>query len=203
MIKNITIIMCEFSTTDERIITATFKLLQKEGINKTTTKKIAAKAEVSEITIFRNFKNKDNLIKITKEYYLEKFLAQLEEIFDFNDGDEIDEYLQSNFIGLLNLSDADFSIIKVAMEEVRDIPEKKQLISRITTTVIDKLDKFFQVQIEKGKIRPIDSRVLAMMCFGITFQSIILWKIYDKSPSVETSQYANDFLDILYNGIIA
>lgn len=195
--------MCEFSTTDERIITATFKLLQKEGISKTTTKKIAAKAEVSEITIFRNFKNKDNLIKITKEYYLEKFLAQLEEIFDFNDGDEIDEYLQSNFIGLLNLSDADFSIIKVAMEEVRDIPEKKQLISRITTTVIDKLDKFFQVQIEKGKIRPIDSRVLAMMCFGITFQSIILWKIYDKSPSVETSQYANDFLDILYNGIIA
>ena len=203
MIKNITIIMCEFSTTDERIITATFKLLQKEGISKTTTKKIAAKAEVSEITIFRNFKNKDNLIKITKEYYLEKFLAQLEEIFDFNDGDEIDEYLQSNFIGLLNLSDADFSIIKVAMEEVRDIPEKKQLISRITTTVIDKLDKFFQAQIEKGKIRPIDSRVLAMMCFGITFQSIILWKIYDKSPSVETSQYANDFLDILYNGIIA
>ena len=203
MIKNITIIMCEFSTTDERIITATFKLLQKEGISKTTTKKIAAKAEVSEITIFRNFKNKDNLIKITKEYYLEKFLAQLEEIFDFNDGDEIDEYLQNNFIGLLNLSDADFSIIKVAMEEVRDIPEKKQLISRITTTVIDKLDKFFQVQIEKGKIRPIDSRVLAMMCFGITFQSIILWKIYDKSPSVETSQYANDFLDILYNGIIA
>lgn len=195
--------MCEFSTTDERIITATFKLLQKEGISKTTTKKIAAKAEVSEITIFRNFKNKDNLIKITKEYYLEKFLAQLEEIFDFNDGDEIDEYLQNNFIGLLNLSDADFSIIKVAMEEVRDIPEKKQLISRITTTVIDKLDKFFQVQIEKGKIRPIDSRVLAMMCFGITFQSIILWKIYDKSPSVETSQYANDFLDILYNGIIA
>ena len=143
--------MCEFSTTDERIITATFKLLQKEGINKTTTKKIAAKAEVSEITIFRNFKNKDNLIKITKEYYLEKFLAQLEEIFDFNDGDEIDEYLQSNFIGLLNLSDADFSIIKVAMEEVRDIPEKKQLISRITTTVIDKLDKFFQAQIEKVK----------------------------------------------------
>ena len=44
---------------------------------------------------------------------------------------------------------------------------------------------------------------MAMMCFGITFQSIILWKIYDKSPSVETSQYANDFLDILYNGIIA
>ena len=101
--------------------------------------------------MFRNFKNKDNLIKITKEYYLEKFLAQIEEIFDFNDEDEIDEYLQSNFIGLLNLSDADFSIIKVAMEEVRDIPEKKQLISRITTTVIDKLDKFFQAQIEKVK----------------------------------------------------
>ena len=89
------------------------------------------------------------------------------------------------------------------MEEVRDTPERKQLISRITTTVIDKLEEFFLSQVEKGKIRPVDCRVLAGMCFSITFQSIILWKIYDMKPSVETDQYGNHFLDILYNGIKA
>ena len=122
-------------------------------------------------------------------------------IFDFSEDDEIEDYLQSNFIGLLNLSESEFSIIKVAMGEVRDIPERKQLISRITNTVLDKLEEFFQSQIEKGNIRDIDSRVLAGMCFSITFQSIILWKVYDKKPSVETEQYAKNFLDILYNGI--
>ena len=111
--------MNEFNSTDEKIIKATFGILQKEGITKATTKKIAAEAGVNEVTIFRKFQNKSNLIEVTKEYYMEIFLKKLEEIFDFNEDDEIERYLQSNFIGLLNLSEDDFSVIKVAMEEVR------------------------------------------------------------------------------------
>ncbi len=193
--------MKEFSGTDEKIIKATFEILQREGFAKATTKKIAAEAGVNEVTIFRNFQNKNNLVEITKEYYLQRYLEKMEEIFDFNENDEIEDYLQSNFIGILNLSENDYSIIKLAMEEVRDVPEKKQLISRITDIIISKLEEFFKSQIEKGKIRQVDARVLAGMCFSITFQSVILYKIYDLSPSVETKQYANNFLDILYNGI--
>ncbi|MBE6499569.1 MAG: hypothetical protein E7Z80_03340 [Methanobrevibacter thaueri] len=129
------------------------------------------------------------------------FKDKLMDIFDFNEEDSIESYLQSNFIGLLNLSDNEFSIIKVAMEEVREVPEKKQLISRITTVIIDRLDEFFKSQIEKGNIRSVDSRVLAAMCFSITFQSIILWRVYDGDPSVEADRYGGSFLDILFNGI--
>ena len=53
--------MSEFSDTDEKIIKATFGILQEEGFAKATTKKIAAEAGVNEITIFRNFKNKQKL----------------------------------------------------------------------------------------------------------------------------------------------
>lgn len=201
MIKNIIDNMREFNSTDEKIIKATFGILQKEGYAKTTTKKIAAEAGVNEVTIFRKFDNKKNLIEITKEYYIKQFLEKLEEIFDFNEDDEIEYYLQSNFRGLLNLSDDDFSIMKVAMEEVRDTPERKQLVSRVTNTVISKLEEYFNSQVENGNIRPVDTRVLAGMCFSITFQSIVLWKVYDKRPNAETNQYANNFLDILYNGI--
>ena len=193
--------MKEFSSTDEKIIKATFGILQREGFTKATTKKIAAEAGVNEVTIFRNFKNKNNLVEVTKEYYLQRYLEKMEEIFDFNEDDEIEDYLQSNFMGILNLSENEYSIIKLAMEEVRNIPEKKQLISRITDTIISKLEEFFKFQMEKGKIRNIDARVLAGICFSITFQSVILWKVYDISPSVETNQYANNFLDILYHGI--
>ena len=195
--------MNEFNSTDEKIIKATFGILQKEGVTKATTKKIAAEAGVNEVTIFRNFQNKNNLIEVTKEYYLEKFLKKLEEIFDFNDDDDIEGYLQSNFVGLLSIPENDFSIVKVAMEEVRDTPERKQLISRISATVIDKLEEFFKFQIEKGEIRSVDARVLAGMCFSITFQSVILWNVYDLEANVETNLYAKNFLDILYNGIKA
>ena len=195
--------MVEFNSTDIKIIEATFGILQEEGFTKATTKKIASEAGVNEVTIFRKFQNKNNLVEITKEYYLERFLESLEEIFDFDEDDEIEGYLQSNFVGLLNLPEDQTSIIKVAMEEVRDVPERKHLISRITGTAIDKLELFFQSQIEKGKIRAVNARVLAGMCFSITFQSVILWNVYDMQPSVETDKYAKNFLDILYNGIKA
>ena len=45
--------------TEEKIIEATFRILQKEGVKKATTKKIAAEAGVNEITIFRKFKRKE------------------------------------------------------------------------------------------------------------------------------------------------
>ena len=193
--------MDEFNDTDIKIINATFSILQKEGFTKATTKKIAAEAGVNEVTIFRKFKNKNNLVEITKEYYLQILFEKLADIFDFNEDDDIETYLQSNFIGLLNLQDNEFSVFKIAMEEVRDIPEKKQLISRITNVIIDKLDEFFIFQIEKGKIRAVDSRVLALICFSVTFQSVVLLKVYDEDPNIDSDHYANNFLDILYNGI--
>ena len=195
--------MKEFNNTDKKIMGATFKILQEEGFAKATTKKIAAEAGVNEVTIFRNFQNKNNLVETTKEYYLQILLKKLEEIFDFNEDDEIEEYLKSNFVGLLACSDKEFSIIKIAMEEVREIPERKQLISRITDTIIFKLNEFFKLLVEKDKIREIDSKVLAVMCFSMTFQSVILWKVYDKNPGIESDHFSNAFLDILYNGIKA
>ena len=46
--------------------------------------------------------------------------------------EELDEYLNNIFIQLLNLSDEEFGIIKIAIIEVNDISEKKNLISKIT-----------------------------------------------------------------------
>ena len=163
----------EFDSTEEKIINATFDILQKEGFEKTTTKRIAREAGVNEVTIFRKFENKKNLINITKEYYFKKFLKKIEAIFDFTGDETIEEYLNKNFEGLFNMTDQDFSIIKVAMEEVRDIPEKKLLISVITYTMLDKLEEFFKLQIEKGTIRDVDARVLGITCFSVTFQSIV------------------------------
>ena len=190
-----------FSGTDEKIINATFEILQEEGLAKATTKKIAARAGVNEVTIFRNFENKKNLIETTKEYYFNRFLKNLEEIFDFNEDDGIEQYLQKIFIGLLNLSEDDVNVVKLSMEEVRDTPEGKQYISRISSTAIDKLEEFFESQKEKGNIRPIDTRVLAAMSYSITFQSIILYRVYDEGTGIDNDRYAKNFLDILYNGI--
>ncbi len=191
----------ELDNTEKKIVDATFEILRKEGVEKATTKKIAIAAGVNEVTIFRKFKNKNNLIEITKQYYMNILLSKLEDIFSFKGDEEIDEYLNSNFMGFLNLPEENLSIIKIAMEEVRDISGKKLIISTITNTIIGKLEEYFKLQKEKGNIRDIDTRVLSVMCFSMTFQSIVLWKVYDNTTEVEAIEFGKNYLDMLLNGI--
>lgn len=193
--------VAELDNTEKKIVDATFRILQKESVEKTTTKKIASEAGVNEVTIFRKFKNKDSLIELTKEYYMDILLKKLEEIFAFEGDEEIGEYLNNNFIGSLNLPEENLSIIKIAMEEVKDIPEKKLIISNITETIIGKLEEFFKLQKEKGNIRDVDTKVLSVMCYSMTFQAIILWKVYDDITEEEAKEYGKSYLDMLLNGI--
>lgn len=193
--------MKEYSGTDEKIIKATFEILQEEGFAKATTKKIATKAGVNEVTIFRNFTNKKNLVEATKEYYKQILINKLEEIFEFEEDDEIEEYLKISFFGILNLREEDLSILRVAMEEVREDPEKKNLISNITDVVLNKLEEFFKIKMEKGIIREVNPKSVAIMCFGMLFQSVILWKVYNHDLDFETNYYADDLIDLMYDGI--
>lgn len=192
----------ELDATEEKIINATFRIFQKEGIDKATTKKIAAEAGVNEVTIFRKFENKKNLVDITKKHFFDLFISRINNIFDYEGIDTIEEYLAKNFIGLNSLSDQDFSIIKVSMEEVSgSVPEKKLLISEITQTILNKLEGFFKLQIEKGNIRDVNARVLGITCFSVTFQSIILNRLYNENNEIDAKKYSDAFMDILYNGI--
>lgn len=201
MKNKLTIMNIEKGSTDEKIVEATLRVLQREGFQKATTKKIAAEAGVNEVTIFRNFENKQNLIETTKNYYLKILTDAISEIFEFDEDEGIEEYLKISFFGILNLSDEDFSILKIAMEEVRGVSEKKHLISEITDVILNKLEEFFKLQIDKGIIREINPKSLSVMCFSVLFQSVILWKIYDKSLGFETNNYADDMLDIIFEGI--
>ena len=192
----------ELDATEEKIVGATFDILRKEGITKATTKKISAQAGVNEVTIFRKFENKNNLIQVTKEYYAQKFIDKLEEIFDFTGDEEVGEYLNNNFMKMLSLEDEEFSIIKVAVEEGGEVSEAKRLLSKITDAILDKFESYFTIQIEKGAIRDVNPRILGTLCYSMTFQSLILYRIYNDDGKYDGGEdYGKTYLDILFNGI--
>ncbi len=191
----------ERENTEEKIINATFNIVQKEGVQKATTKKIAAEAGVNEVTIFRKFENKKNLIEATKNYYMEKLLSKLEETFDFDEEDTIEEYLKRSFHGIIEFSPEDLNIIRVAMQEIKGESDKKLLISHITDTIINKMEEFFKLQLEKGVIKKVNSKAISLMCFSIIFQSTILWQIYGNNVDIDSDIFADDYLDIIFNGI--
>ena len=191
----------EKENTEEKIITATFNIVQREGVQKATTKKIAAEAGVNEVTIFRKFENKKNLIEATKDYYMTKLLSRLEETFDYDEDESIEDYLKHCFHGILDFSQEDISIIRVAMQEITGETDKKLLISHITDTIINKMGEFFKLQLEKSVIKNVNSKAISVMCFSIIFQSTILWQIYGNNADIDSDIFADDYLDIIFNGI--
>lgn len=192
----------EYDKCSLRIIKATYRLLQKENAEKTSINQIAEEAGTNSRTIYRKFENKKDIIDSTKDYYLKIFLDKLNEIFGFNGDEEIDEYLKNTFMKLKNLSDDDFGIIKISLDEVHDITERKSIISKITDYVIENLEEYFKLQKENENLRTnVNIKTLSVVCFGVIFQSLILSRIYDKITNLDIDNYSKHYLDILFNGI--
>lgn len=187
--------------TEQKIVDATIFLLDKEGMNGTTTKKIAKKAEVSEVTVFRKFKSKDNLLKIAKIYYSDYFLEKISDIFTNYEDTDLESLLKNTWWKLVNFLDNNMDIIKIALDELMSSPEEEKMFSKFSDEVLKNLTNIFQEQIDKGKIRKINPSAAALTVFSVIVEGIIFWKFESKVSNDDTNKYLDDFLDIFINGI--
>lgn len=191
----------ELDKTEQKIVDATIFLLDKEGMNSTTTKKIAKKAEVSEVTVFRKFKSKDNLLKIAKIYYSDYFLEKISDIFTNYEDTDLESLLKHIWGKLVNFLDNNLDIIKIALDELMSNPEEEKIFSKFSDEVLKNLTNIFQEQIGKGKIRKINPSAAALTVFSVIVEGIIFWKFESKVSNDDTNKYLDDFLDIFINGI--
>lgn len=191
----------ELDKTEQKIVDATIFLLDKEGMNGTTTKKIAKKAEVSEVTVFRKFKSKDNLLKIAKIYYSDYFLEKISDIFINYEDTDLESLLKNTWWKLVNFLDNNLDIIKIALDELMSNLEEEKIFSKFSDEVLKNLTNIFQEQIDKGKIRKINPSAAALTVFSVIVEGIIFWKFESKVSNDDTNKYLDDFLDIFINGI--
>lgn len=191
----------ELNKTEQKIVDATIFLLDKEGMNGTTTKKIAKKAEVSEVTVFRKFKSKDNLLKIAKIYYSDYFLEKISDIFTNYEDTDLESLLKHIWGKLVNFLDNNLDIIKIALDELMSNPEEEKIFSKFSDEVLKNLTNIFQEQIDKGKIRKINPSAAALTVFSVIVEGIIFWKFESKVSNDDTNKYLDDFLDIFIKGI--
>lgn len=191
----------ELDKTEQKIVDATIFLLDKEGMNGTTTKKIAKKAEVSEVTVFRKFKSKDNLLKIAKIYYSDYFLEKISDIFTNYEDTDLESLLKNTWWKLVNFLDNNLDIIKIALDELMSSPEEEKIFSKFSDEVLKNLTNIFQEQIDKEKIRKINPSAAALTVFSVIVEGIIFWKFESKVSNDDTNKYLDDFLDIFINGI--
>jgi TetR/AcrR family transcriptional regulator len=178
------------------ILEVAMKIFVKEGYDGTTTKSIAAEAGVNEVTLFRKFQSKENILRSVITYNCDSALHTLNSIF-LNRKEETDLYTSLNQLAkrLISFMNERTNLMILLLGEGRRKPVIAKIISHIPNEMIKQLAKFFEDAIKRGKMRKVNPNHAAL-----TFLSFLVYNTIMKGI-LETEKAVDTFVDIFVKGI--
>ncbi|HEY0196688.1 MAG TPA: TetR/AcrR family transcriptional regulator [Methanobacterium sp.] len=189
-------------TVEERILDAAMIIFSKNGYNGATTIKIAEKAEVNEITIFRKFKSKENLLKTVIQKNLMETLETLDYILCKEKSADVEICIKTLAITLKQFLDERMDFLFMMATEGRKRPEMMDLSTQFRRKLIEHLSGYFLEQMNQGNIRKVDPDLLAITLFSFIFNKSLSEKIYDEYLLKDDLKAFEEYADIFMRGII-
>lgn len=188
-------------TVEERILDAAMVIFSKNGYNGATTIKIAEKAGVNEITIFRKFKSKENLLKTVIQKNQSETLETLDYILCMEKSADVEDCIKTLGITLNQFLDERMDFVFMMATEGRKRPEIMDLFTQFRRKLIGHLSEYFQEQINQGNIRKLDPDLLAMTLFNFIFSKSLSVKIFKDNLIKDDLEVYGEYTDIFMRGI--
>lgn len=154
------------SNTRARIMQSATQLFAERGYAGTTTIAIAELAGVNELTLFRHFGSKENLVKAIVDEF--GGLAIAEGLESKLSGDYVKDLtlIGNELVALLTERN---HIVRMAICEAGNFPEIRQSIGENPRQIQSFLTKYFAKQMEEKHIRPDRPEALAQVFLGMFF----------------------------------
>ncbi len=197
---------------EQRILEAALKVFASEGYTGATTRKIAEEANVAEVTLFRKFKSKENLLKEVLNNNRTVFssldvLFQVQRDIDFETELRI---LGKNVAKAMKDRKKDnktHMFMHMLFEEGRRRPEVAEALSSFLQMNIKPLSEYFELQIKNGKMRNINSRSAALTFVSYFVYTSLLRDVFGdrflgNSFLGNSDEEIERFIDIFTKGII-
>ncbi|MGB9838381.1 MAG: TetR/AcrR family transcriptional regulator [Methanothermobacter sp.] len=183
--------------TERRIIDAARKLFIKKGYRGTTTREIASMAGVNEVTLFRKFGSKKNLLKMIMEES-RKSVSEVLEILE-GDGDprEVLQEVTERLMEVMVAERIDLLFVMMVERELEEHGfEEWEFPDSIAKRIYSSIEDYIKRKILDGAIREVNPGIVAeMMVSYISHGSLSSHFRGHESPAAE------EFIDILWNGI--
>ena len=158
--------------TRKKLLQATLELISEKGYIGATTREIAARAGVSELTLFRKFGKKENLFEeMLRNYtFLPHFRDLIEEIHEM----PVEEGLNTFGIRFLQTLRERRALVQVLLSEITTYPKKvrsvhQQMIDNIAKTLEDYLESRQACE----EVRPIDMDLPAFAFLRVLFMTFL------------------------------
>lgn len=191
-------------STEERILKATLQLISERGYLGATTKEIARKAKVSEVTLFRHFSTKERLFEevLNRYSFLPRLRNTLLDVDKISKGFEHVLYsVGMNFFKTLKERK---SLVRIMTCEVNVYPEKIRMVySRFIDQTVKLLAGYFDSLQKGGEIRKCPSEIASRAFLGMIFSFFNAEEII-KNRNVtdqEAGMVIKEFVRIFSGGI--
>jgi AcrR family transcriptional regulator len=189
--------------TDENILDAALAVLAREGYGGATTKKIAEEAGINEVTLFRKFKSKENLIKEAKSLSMKRSLENMDRTFKSIEGDNFESSVATLGKHISESVEKKTDMILTVMVDLQRVPICERSAPKYSKVMLDHLVKYFEEQIEKGNMRDVDPKTAALSFFSFIFYLNFICKLNGHDPSGDGERTLEELLDIFMNGVRA
>lgn len=177
----------------DQIIKASISVFVKKGYLGATTKEIAEKANVAEVTLYRKFKTKQNLFDYCMKNVIEdKFSA----IFEFKKEITTYDFFKKLLDNRLLVISKNKKVVRMLISE--SIADNLPDDLRFTNVIFENISLAIKKHFETNNIDA-DYKAYSRIVGGILLGYIILpnEKAYHKLTTEEKEVYLNNYLEVL------
>lgn len=183
-----------------RILDAAMDVFSKKGYEGATTRKIAQETSVNEVTLFRKFHSKENILKTVIEQNQRESIQTLDSILLMEKSTQVQECLLTLGMNIMEFLDERMDFIIMLIAEGRKRPEIAHNLASFLKKILKHLSEYFKEQIEKKTIRNVDPDVAAFNYLSYLFYSTFSKKIYNESVLDDPETKFKNFIDMFLRG---
>ena len=193
--------------TEQRILDAALKVFASEGYTGATTRRIAEEANVAEVTLFRKFQSKENLLK---EVLINNrvMISSTHVLFQVDNSVDLETELRilgKNIAKIMKNNKKDSKrrmFMFMLFEEGRRRPEVAEVLSTFLQINIQPLSEYFDLQIKNGKMRNINPRSAALTFVSYFVYTSLLKGVFGDNFLGYGVEEIERFVDIFTKGIL-
>lgn len=187
--------------TEKKIFEAAMDVFSEDGYEGATTRRIAEKAGVNEVTLFRRFQSKEKILQCVITRGLEAILQSLDSIFLMEKGEKLGDCLRNLGHKLSQLISENIGWILLLIQEGRKRREVREALSTVPNPVVGRLVHFFEEQIQSGNMRKVNPRTAAIAFESHVFYNALARAIVNEEILGDSEKELDEFIDILLKGI--
>ncbi|HLT21647.1 MAG TPA: TetR/AcrR family transcriptional regulator [Thermomicrobiales bacterium] len=189
---------------EERILEAALRVFAESGYRGATTRRIAAEAQINEVTLFRHFSTKEALIVAALERHAERMREILAAHRLPDEPRDVRAELTAYLEFIMGATAATERAHRTALGEWGQHPEIDARQALISQAIFGEVDRYIQAAIERGLIRTdASSAVITRALLGMLFADVLVRPTIPDYYPEDALESARLYCSLIFDGILA